>query len=106
MSRAPIISEAGEHRDDPEEDHRGPVHREDLVVLRRGEELVLRLGQLDADQQGHDAADQEEEERGVQVEDAELLVVDRRQPRDQPLVLVPARRGLGPRQRGIHHRHH
>ena len=99
-----VVAEPGPHRDDPQEDHRRPVHREDLVVLLGRQERVLRLGKLDADQQRHDAADDEEEERREQVHDRDLLVVDRGQPAEDALRLVDAGEAC-PGKRRVHDRH-
>ena len=43
--------------------------------------VAVGLCELGADEQRLDAADEEEEQRGAAVEDADLLVVDRREPR-------------------------
>ena len=60
-----------------------------LYVLRR-QEGVVRLAQLDADQQRLDPADQEEDEGGGAVEDADPLVVDGGDPAPQPGLLAVA----------------
>ena len=99
-----VVPEARPDRDDPQEDHRRPVHREDLVVLLGREEGVLRLGKLDADQQRHHTADQEEEEGREQVHDRDLLVVDRGDPAEDPFRLVEARE-LRAGQCRVHDRH-
>ena len=99
-----VVPEPGPHRDDPQEDHRRPVHREDLVVLLGCQERVLRLGELDPDQQRHDAADNEEEERREQVHDRDLLVVDSRQPAEDAFRLVDPGEA-SPRKRRVHDRH-
>ncbi len=99
-----VVAEACPHRDDPQKDHRRPVHREDLVVLLGREKRVLRLGELDPDQQGHNAADDEEEERRKQVHDRDLLVVDSRQPAEDALRLVDTGEAR-PRKRRVHDRH-
>ena len=79
--RQQVVREAGPDRHDDEEDHRRPVHGEDLVVLLRREERVLRRAELDPQQQRLDAAQQEEDERRVEVEDPDPLVVGRGDPR-------------------------
>jgi hypothetical protein len=56
------------------------VHREDLAVELFREDLAARAGQLEPDQQRLDPADQEEEERGVAVQDPDALVVHRGEP--------------------------
>ena len=59
--RHEVVGEAGQDRDDDEEDHRRAVHREELVVAVALDEVVVRLRELRADQQRHDPAGQEEE---------------------------------------------
>jgi hypothetical protein len=78
--RDQVVEECRRHRHDEQEDHRHAVHREDLVVLVGVEQRVVGLGELAADQQGFDPADQEERERAEAVEDPDLLVIDRREP--------------------------
>ena len=53
---------------------------EQFVVELRIHELAVGLRQLNADQEGFDAADEEEEHGGCAVHDAELLVVDGKEP--------------------------
>ena len=79
--RQQVVREARPHRHDDEEDHRRAVHGEQLVVGLRRDERVLGRAELDAHQQRLDAAQHEEHHAGVEVEDADLLVVGRRQPR-------------------------
>jgi len=67
-------------RHDPEEDHRGAVHGEQLVIHARRDEVVVRAGELRTDGEGLDAADEEVQHRERSVEDADLLVVDGGQP--------------------------
>jgi hypothetical protein len=83
--RNEIVAEAGEDRNDPEEDHGGPVERHDLVVELCREEVVVADGQLGTHQQRHDAANQEEEKGRVEVHDADLLMVDGGEPLDDPV---------------------
>ena len=68
------------HRDDEEEDHRHPVHREKLVVGGRADDVLVRLDQLRADDQRLGAAGREEHERRPEVEKADPLVVGRHHP--------------------------
>ena len=75
-----VVEEGRRHRHHEQEDHRDPVHREDLVVLIGVEERAVGLGQLGADQQGFEPAHDEEHERGHPVHDPDLLVVDRGEP--------------------------
>ena len=102
--RQEVVREARPDRDDDQEDHRRPVQREDLVVLLRRQERVVRRPELDPHQQRLDAADHEEHQHRRQVEDPDLLVVRGRQPRHpaapRPLDLVGD--DLGPRRDGSH----
>ena len=52
------------------------------LYVSGAEEVVLGLRQLDTDQHRFEPADQHEEQRGDAVQDADLLVIDRRQPVD------------------------
>ncbi len=63
LQRDEVVGEAGGHRHHEEEHHRGGVHREHLVVQTGTEERVVRLGELRADGQRLEAADEEEEHR-------------------------------------------
>jgi hypothetical protein len=74
------------------------VHGEHLVVGVLAHHLQARLGQLAADQQGQDAAGQEDRERGEDVEQADLLVVDGGHPVDDAARLLVV--GLGERRQG------
>ena len=57
------------------------MHREEPVVDVGGEEVPLRRRELGADQDGHQAAEDEEERDAEEVEDADPLVVPRQEPR-------------------------
>ena len=74
------VPEAGEDRHDHEEDHRRPVHRQDLVVRVLREHGFVRRRELRAHQHGEQAADDEEDERGRDVHDPDPLVVDGDEP--------------------------
>jgi hypothetical protein len=82
--RDQVVRERRQHRHDDEEHHRGAVHGEGLVVGLLREHLAVRLDQLRPDDQRLEAADGEERHRRRAVHDADLLVVDRRQPRPPP----------------------
>ncbi len=71
-----IVREAGQDRRSVEEDHRHAVHGEDLVVLLRRQQVHVRCGQLSAQDQRLDTADQQEDEGQHDVANADLLVVD------------------------------
>jgi len=78
--RDEVVAEARQDRDDEEEDHRRPVHGEELRVAVLRDEVVLGLRKLQAHEQRHQPGGEEEAERGDDVEDADPLVVDRRHP--------------------------
>ena len=78
--RHEVVPEAGDQRDDEQEDHRRPVHRHQAVVGLRADERVVRLGELEAHDERLDAADDQEHERRDDVEDPDLLVIGRGQP--------------------------
>ena len=80
QQRPQIVAETGQDRQCVQEDHRHPVRREQLVVLLRREQLLIGPRQLDAHDQRLDAAQHQEGERGDDVAEADLLVVDGRQP--------------------------
>ena len=60
--RHEVVREAGEDRHDDEEDHRGAVNREQLVVALAGDEVFVRLRELRAHQQREDPSGTEEDE--------------------------------------------
>src|SRR5690606_16098512 len=73
------------------------MHREELVVQLRPDQIVVVDVTLDAYEQRFEAADQEEEERGGAVQDADALVVYRRDPAPHSAAVGrggPGRRGL------------
>jgi hypothetical protein len=65
------------------------VHRHDLVEGLRGQHLSVRPSQLRTDQERLDTARREENERREEVEQADPLVVDSRQPAEQAGALLP-----------------
>ena len=89
--RHEVVAEARHHRHDEQEDHRRPVHRQQLVVVLARQQRVVRDPQLGAHQQRLDPAEREEHEGRDQVEDPDLLVVGRRHPVDPPLGLARPR---------------
>src|SRR4029079_13835393 len=78
-------------REDHEEDHQGPVDREELVVRMRGEDLCARPCELAPHQEREDPGDREEREAVDQVQEPDLLVVRRREPVEEPSPLRPRR---------------
>ncbi len=81
-----VVGESRERGHHDEEDHRRPVHREDLVVRLGRQEVRARDGQLQAHEQRLAAADEEEDERRPQVEDADALVIGRADPFEPPRI--------------------
>ena len=80
--RHEVVCEAGEDRHDDEEDHRGAVNREQLVVRVARHEVLVRRRELRAHQHCEQPAQAEEDERRADVEDSDPLVVGRRGPAD------------------------
>ena len=91
LQRHDHVGEPGEQRGREQQQHDRAVHREQLVVLLLAEELQARLRELGADHQRHDAAEQEEHERGDQVHVADHLVVGGGDPLDQRAAELAAR---------------
>ena len=87
--RDEVVSEPEQHRCHEPEDHRDAVHREELVVGLWVQQMLVRAGQLGPQQHGFDPAGGEEEERGVDVVLADLLVIDRVQPGAEAGRLLP-----------------
>ena len=79
-----VVRERDRQRHAHQEDHRGAVHREQRVVLRRSEHRAIRSRELQPDQQRLDSTDHEEGEGGPSVEDTDLLVIDCREPAREP----------------------
>jgi hypothetical protein len=91
--RDEVVAEPGHHRHDEQEDHRRPVNREQLVVVLRGDQRVVRNAELEPHQQCLDAPQDEEHERRDHVHDPDLLVIGRRHP-VQPALGLARRRHL------------
>ncbi len=83
-----VPEHGGDGRNQEEEDHQDAVLREDLVIGVRLEEVALRRQQLKPDEQRVDAAQEEEERDGPQVEQGDALVVLRQEPRLDAVLLV------------------
>ena len=73
--RQDVVRDPGEDRDHEDEDHQHRVGREEAVVGAGVDDLGARLGELGPDQHRHQAADEEEEEGGADVLDADHLVI-------------------------------
>jgi hypothetical protein len=69
------------------------VHREQLVVLLVGHDVIVRPQQLGPHDHGQQAADHKEHERRDQVQVTDDLVVRRRQPVGEHGAALPGRRG-------------
>ena len=67
LQRNEIIEERRRQRHDGKEDHRGAVHGEELIVLRRREHRSIWCHELPAHQNGFKATEHEKEERRVEV---------------------------------------
>ena len=91
LERHDVVAEARQDRDHEQEQHERGVHRERLVVERLVHELQPGDGELRADDEGEDAAGEEEDDRVDQVQDPDLLVVGGR----EPLVEAAAYGGSG-----------
>ena len=90
------VREAGQDRDDDEEDHRHAVDGHHFVVVLGREELLVRMRELRAHEHGQDPARAEEDEACDEVKDPDPLVVDGRDP-GREAAAVPRHRvdGLG-----------
>ena len=102
LERHDVVREARQGRDDEQEQHDRPVHRERLVERVLVDELEARHGQLAADHEGEEPGGEEEEEAVDDVEDPDLLVVDGRQPVEHPRPPIGGGAGLGFEGRGRH----
>ena len=85
--RPEIIAEARQHRPGIEKDHGHAVHGEKLVILLRRQQMQVRPGQLQPEDQRLDPARDQKDEGGDDIADADLLVIHR----GQPAVTDPAR---------------
>ena len=70
-----IAEHGGNRRDEEEEDHHHAVHGEELVVGVGLHQVAGGSEQLEADEQGEEAADEKEERDRDQVEKRDALVV-------------------------------
>src|SRR5206468_11421832 len=75
-----VVEEQRVEPHDREEHHRRAVHREERVIHLRADDVLPRTGELQPDHERLEAAEQEEDERGDAVEDADPLVIDGGQP--------------------------
>ena len=84
--------EVAEHRRDDgnqeEEHHHHAVHGEELVVGLVRDEIAGRRRQVEPDQHGERAADEEEQRDGRQVQQRDALVIARQQPRLDAVAVV------------------
>ncbi len=89
QERPEIVGEAGENRRRVQEDHCHPVRRKEVVVLFRRKQRTVRAGELHAHHERLDPAYREECERGDDVANADLLVIDAREESLQPACRFP-----------------
>src|SRR5690606_5484624 len=101
LERDDVVEEGHGDGHPDEEDHGRAVHREELIVQLRPDQVGVGDGELEADEQCLESADQQEEERGGTVQDADALVVYRRDPAPDSAAVG---RG-GPERRGFCSRH-
>ena len=76
QQREHVIREGCGSRHDHEEHHREPVHRKELVVCLSAQDLEVRPGELQPDEQRLYAADDEKHQGSDAVEHADPFVVD------------------------------
>ena len=75
-------------RHQKEKDHDDAVHRKELVVGVGGNEVWLGSQQLQSNHPGEKTAQEEEERDRDEVEDAYALVIARKQPTHQAVLIV------------------
>ena len=78
--RKEIVAEPREHRLRVEENHRDRVSRKKLIVLFRRDQRLIGTRKLQTDHKRFQSADDEEDERRDEISDADLLVIDGRDP--------------------------
>ena len=76
-----IPENSGDRRDEEEENHGHAVHGEELVVGFRTDQHAAGGQEMNADHGGEDAANEEENRDGGEVEQGDALVVGGEQPR-------------------------
>ena len=74
------IEERRAHRHERQEDHRRAMHREELVVALRADQIIVRLGELGANDQRLDPTEQQEKEGCEAIQHPDAFVVDRGDP--------------------------
>ena len=82
-------TESGENRKCVPQDHSDPVHGEQLVVLLGREQVQLGAGQLETEDECLDAADDQEQEGGDDIANADFLMIHTRQPADDARLGLP-----------------
>jgi hypothetical protein len=80
LERDDVVREADGHRRPEQQKHDRAVHREQLVVALLGGELEAGRSELGPDLGREQAADEEHHERRRDVQDADALVIGRREP--------------------------
>ena len=91
LQRDQVVRQAGHGRGGEQQHHDRAVHREQLVVALLVDQLEPRHRELAADHEREQAAEQEEPERGSQVQQPDPLVVRRGEPGQdrRPSVMAP-----------------
>ena len=80
-----VINEPKQRRHHHEEDHRRAMHGEELVEGVGVKEVVVRQGQLEADEKRFQSAHDEKEERRHHIKNSDPFVIDGGEP-GQPVV--------------------
>src|SRR5207237_5489853 len=71
-----IINQSGDNRDADQKDHRGAVHRKEAIENIGWQYGVVRRDQLDAYHQHHEPGEEEKNQGGTDVHQAEFLVIN------------------------------
>ena len=92
------VGESEDHRGRVEQQHRGAVHGEQLVVLLVGQELQAGHGQFSAHEQRHQAGQGEEREARDHIHNADQLVIGGRDDLVDQIALRPRARRIRARR--------
>jgi len=76
-----ISKDCGDRGNQKKENHRHAVHGEELVVSFGGDQITGGREEVDADQGGENAADEEENGDRAEIQEGDALVVGGEQPR-------------------------
>src|SRR5262249_47639173 len=91
LQRQDVIYEPKQKRHGDEENHGCAVHREELIERVGPNEVIVRHGQLQSDDQGFDSTNDEKEEAGQHVKNTDALVVYSGKPGE---LVLPALGGI------------